>query len=195
MARAAPWHGEVVSIHIAPKAEDPMRSVRTVRAIAGRGLEGDRYFRASGTYSDRPGPAREITLIESEAIAAMALDNDLAISPGRCASECRHARSAPEPSRRPGIPRGGRPAPWHPTVRAVLPSGGTDATGRARRVDPPRRTSRPDPHRRRDPGRQSDRSRGCVRSSGRGSADERRRALTGEIGAASEVPFRHRAHP
>src|SRR2546428_13870325 len=82
MARAAPWHGEVVSIHIAPKAEDPMRSVRTVRAIAGRGLEGDRYFRASGTYSDRPGPAREITLIESEAIAAMALDNDLAISPG-----------------------------------------------------------------------------------------------------------------
>src|SRR3989475_1237804 len=81
MARAAPWHGEVVSIHIAPKAEDPMRSVRTVRAIAGRGLEGDRYFRASGTYSDRPGPAREITLIASEAIAAMALDNDLAISP------------------------------------------------------------------------------------------------------------------
>src|SRR5438128_11039595 len=82
MARGAPWHGEVVSIHIAPKAEDPMRSVRTVRAIAGRGLEGDRYFRASGTYSDRPGPAREITLIESEAIAAMARDNELAISPG-----------------------------------------------------------------------------------------------------------------
>src|SRR5437899_10293742 len=82
MARAAPWHGEVVSIHIAPKAEDPMRSVRTVRAIAGRGPDGDRYFRASGTYSDRPGPAREITLIESEAIAAMARDNELAISPG-----------------------------------------------------------------------------------------------------------------
>src|SRR2546427_3790531 len=82
MARAAPWHGEVVSIHIAPKAEDPMRSVRTVRAVAGKGLEGDRYFRASGTYSDRPGPAREITLIESEAVAAMARDNELAISPG-----------------------------------------------------------------------------------------------------------------
>src|SRR2546425_2919758 len=82
MARAAPWHGEVVSIHIAPKAEDPMRSMKSVRAIAGRGLEGDRYFKASGTYSDRPGPAREITLIESEAIAAMARDNELAISPG-----------------------------------------------------------------------------------------------------------------
>src|SRR2546425_8893773 len=82
MARPAPWHGEVVSIHIAPKAEDPMRSIQSVRAIAGRGLEGDRYFRASGTYSDRPGPAREITLIESEAIAAMARDNELAVSPG-----------------------------------------------------------------------------------------------------------------
>src|SRR5437667_9420643 len=82
MAFTAEWHGEVVSIHIAPKAEDPMRSVQTVRAIAGKGLEGDRYFKASGTYSDRPGPAREITLIESEAIEAMARANDLAISPG-----------------------------------------------------------------------------------------------------------------
>src|SRR5437667_12361771 len=82
MVRDAAWHGEVVSIHIAPKAEDPMRSVQTVRAIAGKGLEGDRYFKASGTYSDRAGPAREITLIESEAIEAMARDDELAISPG-----------------------------------------------------------------------------------------------------------------
>ncbi len=82
MARGTPWHGEVVSIHIAPKAEDPMKSVKAARAIPGKGLEGDRYFKASGTYSDRPGPAREITLIESEAIEAMARDNELAISPG-----------------------------------------------------------------------------------------------------------------
>src|SRR6266571_4221696 len=82
MARAPLWHGEVVSIHIAPKAEDPVKSVKAVRAIPGKGLEGDRYFRASGTYSDRPGPGREITLIESEAIEAMARDNELAISPG-----------------------------------------------------------------------------------------------------------------
>ncbi len=83
MARAAaPWHGEVVSIHIAPEAEGSMRSTQSVRAIPGKGLEGDRYFKATGTYSDRPGPAREITLIESEAIAAMARDNELAISPG-----------------------------------------------------------------------------------------------------------------
>lgn len=59
-----------------------MRSVRRVRAIPGKGLEGDRYFRAEGTYSDRPGPAREITLIESEAIEAMARDNKLKIHAG-----------------------------------------------------------------------------------------------------------------
>jgi MOSC domain-containing protein YiiM len=59
-----------------------MRSVDRVRAIPGKGLEGDRYFNARGTYSDRPGPGREVTFIESEAIEAMARDNDIAIPPG-----------------------------------------------------------------------------------------------------------------
>src|SRR5947208_13163227 len=82
MARAPSWTGEVVAIHIADEAEAQMRAVDRVRAVPGKGLEGDRYFRASGTYSDRPGPGREITLIESEAIEAMARDNELAIAPG-----------------------------------------------------------------------------------------------------------------
>jgi MOSC domain-containing protein YiiM len=82
MAREPPWTGEVVSIHIADKAEAPMRSVDRVRAIPGKGLEGDRYFNARGTYSDRPGPGREITLIESEAIEAMARDNEITIPTG-----------------------------------------------------------------------------------------------------------------
>src|SRR5438094_10239153 len=98
MARAAaPWHGEVVSIHIAPKAEDPIRSIKSVRAIPGKGIDGDRYFKASGTYSDRPGPAREITLIESEAIATMARDNDLAMSPGEAARNGVTQRVPPDP--------------------------------------------------------------------------------------------------
>ena len=82
MARVPSWTGEVVSIHIADKAEAPMRSVARVRAIPGKGLEGDRYFHESGTYSDRPSSAREITLIESEAIEAMARDNQITIPPG-----------------------------------------------------------------------------------------------------------------
>src|SRR5881296_2672228 len=82
MARAPSWTGEIVAIHIADEAEARMRSVDRIRAVPGKGLEGDRYFRASGTYSDWPGPGREITLIESEAIEAMARDNELAIAPG-----------------------------------------------------------------------------------------------------------------
>jgi len=77
-----PWAGEVVSLHIASAREAPTKPVPSVRAVPGRGLEGDRYFTASGTYSDRPGPWREITLIESEAIEALARDNEVAIAPG-----------------------------------------------------------------------------------------------------------------
>ena len=82
MARGTEWTGQVVSIHIADAREAPMRSVEWVRAIPGKGLEGDRYFHASGTYSDRPGPWREVTLIESESIDAMARDNEIAIRAG-----------------------------------------------------------------------------------------------------------------
>jgi MOSC domain-containing protein YiiM len=59
-----------------------MRSVDRARAIPGKGLEGDRYFDATGTYSDKPGPGREVTLIESEAIDAMARDNGITIPAG-----------------------------------------------------------------------------------------------------------------
>ena len=76
------WQGHVVSIHIADRKEAPTRAVEKVRAIPGKGLEGDRYFSAAGTYSDRPGPFREITLIEIEAIEALARDNDVEIAAG-----------------------------------------------------------------------------------------------------------------
>src|SRR5205807_8790493 len=82
MARAPSWTGEVVAIHIADEAEARMRSVDRVRAVSGKGLEGDRYFRESGTYWDHPGPGRQVTLIESEAIEVMARDNQITILPG-----------------------------------------------------------------------------------------------------------------
>ena len=64
------FKGTVISISIAPDAEAPMQSVSEVRAIPGRGLEGDRYFDQKGTFS-KPEPDRELTLIEAEAIEAM----------------------------------------------------------------------------------------------------------------------------
>src|SRR5437899_12340009 len=63
------FEGTVVSINIASKAEGPMQSVNEVRAIPGKGLEGDRYFFRQGTFY-KPQPDREITLVEAEAIEA-----------------------------------------------------------------------------------------------------------------------------
>jgi len=66
------WQGLVEAIHIAAEAAKPMESVAEVRAIPGQGLEGDRYFHKIGTYSNTPGSGREITLIEAEAVEALA---------------------------------------------------------------------------------------------------------------------------
>ncbi len=60
--------GEVQAIYICPAAGEGMNMVSEVRAVPGRGLEGDRYFNKMGYYSDKPGTGRELTLIESEAL-------------------------------------------------------------------------------------------------------------------------------
>jgi len=66
------WQGHVVSLHIAPEASAQMETVIEVRAVPGRGLEGDRYFKGNGFYSRRPSPGgREVTLIEVESVAAL----------------------------------------------------------------------------------------------------------------------------
>ena len=59
--------GRVVSIHIAPKLGAPMVAVNEVRAVPGRGLEGDRYYEHRGSYSGTPGSGRDVTLVASEA--------------------------------------------------------------------------------------------------------------------------------
>jgi MOSC domain len=64
--------GTVVSLHLAPTAGAPMETVAEVRALPGRGLEGDRYFLGTGVYSAKASfGGREVTLIELEAIEAL----------------------------------------------------------------------------------------------------------------------------
>ena len=66
------WQGNVVSIHVAAEASAPMRLVTEVRAVPGRGLEGDRYFLGTGHYSRMPSQGgREVTLIETESLEAL----------------------------------------------------------------------------------------------------------------------------
>ena len=66
------FRGEVVAIYVAPAAGAPMQARDEVEAIAGRGLVGDRYGAAAGTYSGTrvPDGQRAVTLIEREAVAA-----------------------------------------------------------------------------------------------------------------------------
>ncbi|MCH8921376.1 MAG: MOSC domain-containing protein [Chloroflexi bacterium] len=76
------FEGTVDSIHIAPVASEPTVSVEQAHAVPGKGLEGDRYFKREGTYSDRHGPDREVTLIEIETIEALERDYKYELSPG-----------------------------------------------------------------------------------------------------------------
>jgi MOSC domain-containing protein YiiM len=73
--------GRVESIHLAPDAGAPMIVVDSVRAVPGRGLEGDRYYEKAGTWSGKDGADREITLIESEAIEALRRDYGIVLEP------------------------------------------------------------------------------------------------------------------
>lgn len=69
------WNGTVVDIFVGAKSE-PLEGVDSAVAVAGEGLEGDRK------YGTRPGdPGTEITLIEAEAIEAIAREHDLVIQP------------------------------------------------------------------------------------------------------------------
>src|ERR1700736_2473889 len=74
--------GIVESIYVAPQAAGPLNAVTQVRAVAGFGLEGDRYFNKTGTFSPKDVPDRQLTLIESEAIEGLARDNSIELAAG-----------------------------------------------------------------------------------------------------------------
>ena len=61
----------LVAIFVAPTAGAPMEARSAVEAIAGVGLEGDRYATDAGKYSGTGRGARHVTLIEREAIDAV----------------------------------------------------------------------------------------------------------------------------
>jgi MOSC domain-containing protein YiiM len=72
---AAPTPGRVAEINIASRHEELPSPVQSIRAVAGRGLEGDRNFVADGD----PVPDRDadLTLVASEALEALAEETGL----------------------------------------------------------------------------------------------------------------------
>jgi MOSC domain-containing protein YiiM len=76
--------GTVESIHIAARAEEPTDAVEAVSVVAGRGIEGDRYFRegGNGTFHEADKHGQDLTLIEAEAIEGLAADTGIELAPG-----------------------------------------------------------------------------------------------------------------
>jgi len=61
--------GKVEAIFLAGERGAPRTEVEAVRAVAGMGLEGDRYFGRRAAGKSEPG--RQVTLIEGEAVDAV----------------------------------------------------------------------------------------------------------------------------
>lgn len=78
---ATGWSGRVDHIHIAPAKSQPMQALEEARLVAGQGIEGDRYLLGTGTYSVTPGEDRQLTLIETEMLARVAIDFGEKIAP------------------------------------------------------------------------------------------------------------------
>ena len=67
--------GKVEAIALADQATGPMRAVTQVHALAGRGLDGDRYAAKAGTFTpdNDTGRGYDLTLIEAEILDALTL--------------------------------------------------------------------------------------------------------------------------
>ena len=72
-------HGSLVAIQIGREAEGRLESVAEVRAIPGKGLEGDRYFRGEGSFSKNPGGGRQVTLVASEMLELLQREHGIAL--------------------------------------------------------------------------------------------------------------------
>jgi MOSC domain-containing protein YiiM len=71
----------VYSLHVAPEGGAPVRTVESATAVEERGLEGDRYFDGTGTFSKNPGTGRHVTLIELEALTALSAEYGIGLAP------------------------------------------------------------------------------------------------------------------
>lgn len=63
--------GTITNIAICPQRGEPMQAVEQVRAIRGRGLEGDRYCEGEGSWNKKKGVGhRQVTLINTRYVRA-----------------------------------------------------------------------------------------------------------------------------
>jgi len=71
------------AIFLGSKARQPLQAVTEVKALAGKGLEGDRYSIGCGSLSRWPGAARQVSLIARESIEAVLRETGIDLGQGR----------------------------------------------------------------------------------------------------------------
>ena len=77
--------GSVTGLYIAAASGAPMERLARAEVVAGRGIPGDRYFDGRGYYSHvRPLTGRRLTLIEGEALEALARETGIVLGPHEC---------------------------------------------------------------------------------------------------------------
>src|SRR6516165_11961561 len=77
------FQGDLIGIFIGERKGHDLHAVDRVEAVPGRGLAGDRYFAKDGTFSDKDGPDREVTLIEIEALDGLARQYEITLPPAQ----------------------------------------------------------------------------------------------------------------
>ena len=73
--------GTVEAIFAGPEPEAVPAAVEEAAVVAGRGIRGDRYFAQEGTFSGGARSGRDLTLVEAEAIEALAAEHGIEIEP------------------------------------------------------------------------------------------------------------------
>jgi MOSC domain-containing protein YiiM len=63
--------GQIVGIYVAPTAGAPMEASTEATVVAHEGIRGDRYAAGTGSWSANSRVARDVTLIEREAVDAV----------------------------------------------------------------------------------------------------------------------------
>lgn len=74
--------GRVAGIYLAGAAGEPMHSVAAAVALAGRGLEGDRYCNDTGHWSFDRRLVEDVTLIAVEALAEAEAEHGVRLADG-----------------------------------------------------------------------------------------------------------------
>jgi MOSC domain-containing protein YiiM len=77
------FEGRLLAIYIGSRKGEALEPAEEAQAVPGKGLAGDRYFLQQGTFSKPGSPDREVTLIEIEAIEALAQECQITLEAGQ----------------------------------------------------------------------------------------------------------------